>query len=119
MQIGYDRFSLQILNYYPKVLLFSLQVEYLIKYKGYPDSENTWEPSDNLECPKIIANYEKANKNRKVNIFYEYEAILAKRIMQDKVSLICTIYYLQKCNLILTMFSCLGAIFGEMETYSR
>lgn len=68
------------------MLLFSLQVEYLIKYKGYSDSENTWEPSDNLDCPKIIANYEKANKNRKVNIYYEYEAILAKRIMQGKVS---------------------------------
>lgn len=96
-----------------------MQIEYLIKYKGYPDSENTWEPPENLDCPKIIANYEKANKNRKVNTYYEYEAILAKKIMQGKVSSILLLTITTKVQHIYNLFSGLGAIFSQMETYSR
>ena len=33
---------------------------YLIKWDGFPDSENTWEPEENLSCPKILNEY----KNR-------------------------------------------------------
>ena len=41
------------------------KVEYLIKWEGYPDSENTWEPQANLDCPDIIKKYEDDAKSKK------------------------------------------------------
>ncbi|XP_068158207.1 chromobox protein homolog 3 [Drosophila tropicalis] len=41
------------------------RTEYYLKWKGYPRSENTWEPVENLDCPDLIATFEESLKNNK------------------------------------------------------
>src|SRR6266481_5644391 len=42
----------------------SQRLQYLIKWKGYPKSDNSWEPADQVHAPDLVKCYQSAAKNR-------------------------------------------------------
>ena len=45
------------------------KVEYLLKWEGYGDDENTWETESSLDCPDLLIKYERSliEKQRKLS----------------------------------------------------
>ena len=41
------------------------KLHYLIKWKGYPVSDNSWEPAENLNAEELIREYEKRKRPNK------------------------------------------------------
>lgn len=55
--------------------------EYLIKWENYSDSENTWEPSEHLKCPDLIAKFNEAEtaKRKRRNLPAEKKSSQIKK----------------------------------------
>ena len=49
-----------------KILHIIAQVEYLLKWVGYREDDNTWEPAEHLECVDLIEQFERKRKDAKV-----------------------------------------------------
>lgn len=43
------------------------RVEYLLKWKGYPESENCWEPEENILSRELIEDYERRQKQSQIS----------------------------------------------------
>ena len=38
--------------------------KYLVKWKGWPDDQNSWEPADNVEAEEEIKHYEEIRRSK-------------------------------------------------------
>jgi hypothetical protein len=40
------------------------KIHYLIKWKGYPMSDNSWEPAENIQVKDLIKEYKKEQRRQ-------------------------------------------------------
>ena len=62
-------------------------INYLIKWKGYDDKDNTWEPIENIYCEDLIKEFEKTYDDEE---YYDCDKCLLSIIKMDMYMLVST-----------------------------
>ena len=70
------------------------RILYHLKWEGYSDSENTWEPKENLDCDDLISAYEKMSKKQTPSSSSDSEPAVG--VLSGSINII--LWYLTYCS---------------------